>query len=228
MSEAQKELNDKIKLDIVKLHNEINISINMRLLVSAAAVTVILKGVDNLLNYFPPSSIEESIKRTFTMAWPWVVVFSLLCGSREISKRIYLIASYLRVNKLSQWEEDWMNFKNVQLPYNIAKMRVSILGNDVAGANLLSVVSFVSIIIQCNVVFFNQQNGYWILPFCMSLLLIVGVVVLKIVTYKSDKFFNQRCVCVWCRVLKKYQAINKCMGDEMCMQCIESLVMRNM
>lgn len=140
---------DRLKLDAAKIHNEINLLGNVRLLVSLGMMPFAGLALTAWSSYSIPRSVTQCLEISFKAVGYWFVVVALYCIFCAAMTRIRLYAAYLRVKGLSCWEDDWCEFRFGEIRKEDIKFRNNFLSVDMNGFASIFHVFFVLMLFQC-------------------------------------------------------------------------------
>jgi hypothetical protein len=140
---------ERLKLDVTKIHNEINILVNIRMLVSLGVMPLAGLALMAWNSYKVPCNMVECFEILFKTVGYWLVVVALYFIFCAALTRIRLYAAYLRIKRASDWEEDWYKFRFCKLGGTGDRLRNSLGRVDLFGFASIFHLSFYCMVGQC-------------------------------------------------------------------------------
>lgn len=101
------------KEDQHKIHAEVNQIVNQRFFITTLAITIFAGMVAWLIPKQAPC--PETAIGTFTFIASiliTIVLFALFLLTHHLTRMLRLFTTYLDVTDTSQWEKDWVNYRN--------------------------------------------------------------------------------------------------------------------
>lgn len=209
---------EKVKADITKVHSEINMLVNMRILIAIGGLSAILISINSWRDFLIPRTWAQSVKLSIAISSGWFIVLALQYASLNVWRKIRIYAAYLSFNNYSKWENDWrlFRFNQVDIP-ELKKFQQSILKADTSGfysifsaALILMIIQLAFVFILCVYLYFwgietDEDYLYCIPLVVICFILCIGSLILMRKFSKINKDFENKAKCLWCVALGEYK-----------------------